>query len=71
MYYDFTFLSEEEYNKIFKNNSERKADISDFAIILGGAFSSTSTVNNNQTLENRTGYYWTRTPFNGNARVVN
>ena len=71
---DFTFLTEEQ---IFGSNQidvikkrGTKAAITDFSILLGGWVSSYH-VDNDSSLEGRTGYYWTKSDDGDNdARVV-
>ena len=74
---DFTFLTEEQ---IFGNDKQEQleifkkrgtiAPISDFAILCGGYVNDDFHYNNNKSLENRSGWYWTKTPHSNNARVV-
>ena len=72
---DFTFLTEEQ---IFGSNQidvikkrGTKATISDFSVLLGGWVSDWH-VDNDSSLEGRTGYYWTKSDDGDNdARVVN
>ena len=71
---DFTFLTEEQ---IFGSNQidvikkrGTKAAISDFSVLLGGWVSDYH-VDNDSSLEGRTGYYWTKSDDGDNdARVV-
>ena len=56
--------------EIFKKRGVQAA-ISDYAICCGGFVSSSCYIGNNQKLENRTGWYWTKTDDGDNdARVV-
>ncbi len=72
---NFTFL---DVNQIFGDNKSEimniygtKAAITDFLILLGGYVSDSFHVNNDNELKNRTGYWWTKTPYNSNcARAV-
>ncbi len=71
---DFTFLTEEqcwEYDKLdILKKRGTKAAITDFSVLLGGWVSSEH-VENDSSLEGRTGYYWTRSDDgNTNVRVV-
>lgn len=70
---EFTFLTEEQY---FKNAIEiikkrgTKAAVTDFAILLG-AYVNNDNYAGEEKLENRTGWYWTRSDDGDNdARVV-
>ena len=72
---NMTFLTEDQ---IFGNNAldiikkyGTKAAITDFSILLGGTVSSTIYTSEGDTLNNRTGWWWTKIPYNDNARVVN
>ena len=73
---DFTFLTEEQYF-----DSSRKleilekrgtiAPITDFSILLGGYVSDNYHYNNSNSLEDRSGYYWTSSDDKDNdARIV-
>ena len=72
---DFTFLTEEQ---CFGNDKldilkkrGTKAAITDFSILLG-AYVSDYHIDNDSSLEGRTGYYWTKSDDGDNvARVVN
>ena len=44
--------------------------ITDFSILLGGFVASSTYTSEGEALQNRTGYWWTQTPYNNNARVV-
>ena len=56
--------------EIFKKRGA-KAAISDYAILSGGYVSEDYYARNTQKLENRTGWYWTKTDDgDNNARVV-
>ena len=71
----FTFLTEEQCFgadklDIFEKRGT-KAAITDFSVLLGGGVSDEH-VNNDSSLEGRTGYYWTKTDDGESyARVVN
>ena len=71
---DFTFLTEEQYFgddklDILKKRGT-KAAITDFSILLG-AYVSDYHIDNDSSLEGRTGYYWTKSDDGNNgARVV-
>ena len=72
---DFTFLTEEQYfgdDKLdILEKRGTKAAITDFSILLG-AYVSDYHVDNDSSLEGRTGYYWTKSDDGDNdARVVN
>ena len=57
--------------KIFKKRGT-KAAISDYAILSGGEVSNSEYLGNKQILENRIGWYWTKTDnWNKGARIVN
>lgn len=67
----FTFLTQEQ---IFENDEldiikkrGTKAAITDFSILLGGFVSENWNVDNDITLEGRTGYYWTKSDDGDNA----
>lgn len=71
---DFTFLTEEQYFGSDKleilEKRGTKAAITDFSILLG-AYVSDYHVDNDSSLEGRTGYYWTKSDDGDNdARVV-
>ena len=71
---DFTFLTEEQYfgdDKLdILEKRGTKAAITDFSILLG-AYVSDYHVDNDSSLEGRTGYYWTKSDDGDNdARVV-
>ena len=56
--------------KIFKKRGT-KAAISDYAILSGGEVSNSEYLGNKQILENRIGWYWTKTDDGDNdARLV-
>jgi len=70
---EFTFLTEEQ---IFGNNKldilkkyGTRCAITDFAILLGGYVSDYYTSEGNSR-NNRTGWWWTKTPYDNDARVV-
>ena len=73
---NFTFLNEEQ---CFGNDKldilEKrgiKAAITDFSILLGAYVSDNNHIDNDSSLEGRTGYYWTKSDYGDNdARVVN
>ena len=61
---DFTFLTEEQIFgadqlEILKKRGT-KAAVTDFSILLGAFFSDDYHVDNDSSLEGRTGYYWTK-----------
>ena len=71
---DFTFLTDEQ---IFGNNQldiisryGTKCAITDFSILLGGAVSSKYYTSEGNTRKDRTGEWWTKTPYDNGARVV-
>ena len=71
---DFTFLTEEQYfgdDKLdILEKRGTKAAITDFSILLG-AYVSDHHIDNDSSLEGRTGYYWTKSDDGDNyARVV-
>lgn len=71
---DFTFLTEEQYfgdDKLdILERRGTKAAITDFSILLG-AYVSDYHIDNDSSLEGRTGYYWTKSDDGDNdARVV-
>ena len=72
---DFTFLTEEQYLGSDKleilEKRGTKAAITDFSILLGAYVSNNIHIENDNSLEGRTGYYWTKS-YNGrnDARVV-
>ena len=71
---DFTFLTEEQYfgdDKLdILGKRGTKAAITDFSILLG-AYVSDYHIDNDSSLEGRTGYYWTKSDDGDNdARVV-
>ena len=71
---DFTFLTEEQYfgdDKLdILERRGTKAAITDFSILLG-AYASDYHIDNDSSLEGRTGYYWTKSDDGDNdARVV-
>ena len=71
---NFTFLTEEQCFRegkldILKKRGTRAA-ITDFSILLGACVSDYH-IDNDSSLEGRTGYYWTKSDDGGNdARVV-
>ena len=72
---NFTFLTEEQYFGSDKldilEKRGTKAAITDFSILLG-AYVSDYHIDNDSSLEGRTGYYWTKSDDGDNdARVVN
>lgn len=71
---NFTFLTDEQ---IFGNNKldiisryGTKCAITDFSILLGGYVSSDDYTSEGNTRKDRTGWWWTKTPYNNDARVV-
>ena len=63
-----TYLTEEDVRQL----DEKRAAVSDYAIISGCSFSTNEHINNSNSLDTRTGYYWTCTSDNyGDARAVN
>ena len=71
---DFTFLTEEQYfgdDKLdILEKRGTKAAITDFSILLG-AYVSDYHIDNDSSLEGRTGYYWTKSDDGDtDARVV-
>lgn len=71
---DFTLLTEEQ---IFGDKQidvlkkfGTKCAISDFAILLGGYVNSDTYTSEGDSLKNRTGWWWTKTPYDNDARVV-
>ena len=71
---NFTFLTEDQ---IFGNNQldilkryGTKCAITDFAILLGGYVSSSYYTSEGDNGKNRTGWWWTKTPIDGDARAV-
>lgn len=71
---DMTFLENEEVfgNRQLDIISKRgkKAAITDFSILLGGYVSDDFFVNSDNGLENRTGYYWTKTDDGDNDALA-
>ncbi len=71
---NYTFLTEEQYFgsdqlEVIKKRGT-KAAITDFSILLGG-FVSDYHLDNDTSLEGRTGYYWTKSDDGDNdARAV-
>ena len=72
---NFTFLTDEQ---IFGNNQldiisryGTKCAITDFSILLGGYVSSDYYTSEGNTRKDRTGWWWTKTPYDDDARVVN
>ena len=71
---NFTFLTEEQYfgsNKLeILEKRGTKVAITDFSILLG-VYVSDYHIDNDNSLEGRTGYYWTKSDDGDNdARVV-
>ena len=72
---NFTFLTQEQFFEgdkldIFKKRGT-KATVTDFSILLG-AYVSDYHVDNDSSLEGRTGYYWTKSDYGESyARAVN
>ena len=72
---NFTFLTEEQYLGSDKleilEKRGTKAAITDFSILLGAYVSNNIHIENDNSLEGRTGYYWTKSDDGDNdARVV-
>ena len=72
---ELTFLTEEQ---IFGDDKldiiskyGTKCAITDFAILLGGVVSSNFYTSEGNTLKDRNGCWWTKTPYNDDAHVVN
>ena len=72
---NLTFLTEEQ---VFGNNQldilrryGTKCAITDFSILLGGHVTSKYYTSEGNTRKNRTGWWWTRTPYNNNVRAIN
>ncbi len=70
---DFTFLTEEQCFgddglDIFKKRGS-KAAITDFAILIGG-YVSNDHINSDDSLEGRTGYYWTKSDDENNGVCI-
>ena len=73
--FDFTFLTEEQ---IFDNvqldiikKYGTKCAITDFSILLGGYVSVDYYTSEGNSKKDRTGWWWTLTPYDNDARVVN
>ena len=71
---DFTFLTQKQYFGSDKleilEKRGTKAAITDFSVLVGG-FVSDYHVDNDSSLEGRTGWYWTKSDYRGNyARAV-
>ena len=71
---DLTFLTEEQIFgnsklEILKKYGTRCA-ITDFSILLGGFVSSDYYTSEGNTLKNRTGWWWTKTSYGDDVRVV-
>lgn len=71
---NLTFLTEEQiFGKscleIF-NKYGTECAITDFSILLGGYVSNFCYTSEGDSQENRTGWWWTKTPYGNNARVV-
>lgn len=71
---NFTFLTDDQ---LFGNNQldiisryGTKCAITDFSILLGGYVSSDDYTSEGNTRKDRTGWWWTKTPYNNDARVV-
>ena len=71
---EFTFLTEDQ---IFGNNQldilkkyETRAAITDFSILLGGFVASGLYTSEGNSGKDRTGWWWTKTPYKNDARVV-
>lgn len=71
---NFTLLTEEQIFgdrqiEVFKKYDTQCA-ISDFAILLGGGVLDGFYTSEGKSLKNRTGWWWTKTPYDNTARVV-
>ena len=71
---NFTFLTEEQ---IFENSKldilnryGTKCAITDFSILLGGYVSSDHYTDEGNSKKDRTGWWWTKTPYDDDAGVV-
>ena len=71
---NFTFLTDEQ---IFGNNQldiisryGTKCAITDFSILLGGYVSSDYYTSEGNTRKDRAGWWWTKTQYDNDARVV-
>ena len=71
---NFTFLTKDQ---IFGNNKldiisryGTKCAITDFSILLGGYVSQDCYTSEGNTRKDRTGWWWTKTPYNNDACVV-
>ena len=71
---NFTFLTDEQ---IYGNNKldiisryGTKCAITDFSILLGGYISQDYYTSEGNTRKDRTGWWWTKTPYNKHVRVV-
>ena len=71
---NFTFLTDEQ---IFGNsqldilkNYGTKCAITDFSILLGGYVASDYCTSEGNLKKDRTGWWWTKTPYDDDARVV-
>lgn len=72
---DFTFLTEEQcFDSSRKLEILEKrgtiAPITDFSILLGGYVSDYCHYNNSNSLEDRSGWWWTKTPYDDGASIV-
>lgn len=72
---NYTFLEQEEFFDSQKSELLKKrgvkAAISDYSIISGGYVSNDYHIDNNSSLEGRTGWYWTKSDDGDNdARAV-
>ena len=72
---NFTFLTDEQ---IFGNNQlyiisryGTKCAITDFSILLGGYVSSENYTREGNARKYRTGWWWTKTPYDDDVRAVN
>ena len=75
----FTFLTNKQIfrNKIFRNNQldiirkyGAQCAITDFSILLGGFVSSNTYTKEGNTRKDRTGWWWTKTPYDNNVCIV-
>lgn len=72
---DITFLTADQIENYLDvnygiENITAQAAITDFAITLGGKFSSNQFVHDNNTLDNRAGAYWTKSSSDDNGVII-
>ena len=68
---DFTFLTEDQVWKLdILKKYGTKCAITDFSILLGGFVFDDWHTNEGNSRKDRTGYWWTKTPDDGDARAV-